>query len=104
MSKIIKTTTTKLENAQIPQSQPKNEIPEKISLSSNTSKRSIHSFSFHALERERLKNLLSKIQNVSKKKMTATDIIKGLLIIGEELDTEKLIEAICQSYTEHLNS
>ncbi len=104
MSKLINTGSTKLTKVQVPQSQPKIDIPDKISLSRKSLPRSTHSFSFHEIERERLKKLLGKVQNISKKKVTATDIIKGLLIIGEELEENKLIEAIRQSYIEHLDT
>lgn len=98
MSKLVPDTNNKISKVESPIVKAhSNKIPEKIILSKTI--RTI-SFSFKKKDKERLFELIEKIQNASEKKITATDILRGLLIAGSKMKDEELLECIQKSFIE----
>ena len=101
MSKLNKNAKSKLSITNIPQEEAKKEIiiPDKI-MSGNKKATKVHTFALKGNDQERMKNILYNVQNLSKKKLTATDILRGLLILGEQTDASEMAEAVNKSFLE----
>jgi hypothetical protein len=101
MSKLNKDAKSKLSSTDIPQEEAKKEIiiPDKIIMGKNKTTK-VHTFALKANDQERIRNILKKVQAETQKKLTATDIIRGLLILGEHTDTTKMIESVKKSFLE----
>ncbi len=74
-------------------------IPEKIMETYKKRKRT-QSFSLKEKDQERLENIVSAAQKHSTRKLSSTDILRGLLIIGEKTPPETIIKNINISFLE----
>jgi hypothetical protein len=101
MSKIKPQTPSKLSLATAPviHSSLDAIIPEKIKLS-GANRRRVKTVSLKNKDIDRLEILLRNIQNTQQKKISSSDIIKGLLILGESIATEELLSYVQQSMIE----
>tara|TARA_Y100000780_G_C13661615_1_gene408871 strand:+ start:952 stop:1254 length:303 start_codon:yes stop_codon:yes gene_type:complete len=100
MSKLTTDINSKLSETKQPKTQsPASSIPEKI-MSTYKKRNRTQSFSLKEKDQERLENILTKAQNHSTKKLSSTDILRGLLIIGEKTNIEKIMENINISFLE----
>lgn len=101
MSKLNKNAQSKLSTTNVPQEEVKKDIiiPEKI-MSGIKKATKVHTFALKVNDQERIKNILYNVQNQSQKKLTATDILRGLLILGEQTDTMEMAEAVKKSFLE----
>jgi hypothetical protein len=101
MSKLNKNAQSKLSTTNVPQEEAKKDliIPEKI-MSGIKKANKVQTFVFKGNDQERIKKILYNVQNQSQKKLTATDILRGLLILGEQTDTMEMAEAVKKSFLE----
>jgi hypothetical protein len=98
MSKLNPDKTSKIRSVENPLNQDtSSKIPDKIM---KQKKSRVHTFSFKKKDKERLAEILESIQDIMEKKITATDILRGLLIIGKETPSEELIRNINKSFLE----
>lgn len=98
MSKLNPNSNSKLSGIEIPVAKTtKHKIPESI-MSRKASRTS--SFSLKKKDKERLFNLLEKITPMTERKITATDILRGLLISGIEMNEEELFSYVKKSFIE----
>ena len=93
---------SKLLTASLPQDVTKTTIaiPEKIRMGGSKRTTIPTTFSFKEIDKDRLKDLEGRVRNISSKKITAVDIIRGLLILAENVEAESLILHIQQSFLE----
>jgi len=96
MSKFIQNSNSKLSTVEIPKTKTMN-IPENI-MSKKNSRTS--SFSLRKKDLERLSDLIFKTQALTERKLTSTDVLRGLFIAGETLNTEDLLSCIQKSFME----
>ncbi len=101
MSKLNKNAKSKLSSTDIPHEEPKKEviIPDRIMMGQHK-RTKVHTFALKANDQERIIDILKKVQTETQKKITSTDIIRGLLILGEQTDTIKIIESVKKSFLE----
>ena len=101
MSKINHSAKSKLSGIEVPQEIPQTmiKIPEKI-LVTEKKPRHIHSFAMRSNDQERLQSLVKVVQSVSQKKITPTDVMRGLLILGEETDAQVLLNSVNKTFLE----
>ena len=101
MSKLNKNAVSKLSSTNIPQEESKKDIviPDKIIMGGNKATK-VHTFALKAKDQERIKSILRNVQAETQKKITATDILRGLLILGECKDTNEIMEAVKNSFLE----
>ena len=98
MSKLTPDKSSKINNISNPL---KMDLSHKIPDTIMSKKKSrVHTFSFKKKDKERLAKLLENIQNLTEKKITATDILRGLFIIGEETQPEEILKNINKSFLE----
>ena len=99
MSKINYNSKNKLSYAESPNEQRKGqfEIPDKIQMSTKPKTR-VTSFSLRSNDQDRFRLLLTRTQSQMTKKITSTDILRGLLIFGESLETESLVECVQKTF------
>jgi len=96
MSKFIQNSNSKLSTVEIPKTKTVN-IPEQIITKKNSR---TSSFSLRKKDLERLSDLLFKSQALTERKLTSTDVLRGLFIAGETLNTEDLLSCIQKSFME----
>jgi len=100
MSKLTTDINSKLSEIKKPKAKYETPvIPDKIMSTYKKRKRTL-SFSLRDKDQERLENIVERTQNQSRKKLSATDILRGLLIIGEKTNTDNIIENINISFLE----
>lgn len=101
MSKINYNVKSKLSNTEAPIEKPKEsfEIPDKIVMS-NQQKSRVTSFSLRPNDQNRFNFLLKRVQHQMQKKITTTDILRGLLVFGEGMDTDDLVESVQKTFLE----
>jgi hypothetical protein len=101
MSKINYNAKSKLSNTEAPPEKPEVtfEIPDKIQLSTQQKIR-VTSFSLRPNDQNRFKFLLTRVQHQMQKRITTTDILRGLLVFGEGMDTDKLVESVQKTFLE----
>lgn len=98
MSKLIPDTNNKLLNTENPViKHSSNKIPEHIAL---TKESRTNSFSLRKKDKERLFDLIDKVQIISERKITATDLLRGLLISGCSMKSEDLLSCVQKSFIE----
>ncbi len=101
MSRINYNSKSKLSNTEAPKENPKEsfEIPDKIQMSTKLKTR-VTSFSLRSNDQDRFKVLLTRVQNQMQKKITSTDILRGLLIFGESMNIDSLVESVQKTFLE----
>jgi ferritin len=101
MSKINYNAKSKLSNTEAPVEKPKQslEIPDKILMSTHQKSR-VTSFSLRPNDQNRFNFLLKKVQHQMHKKITVTDILRGLLLFGEKTDISELTESVKKTFLE----
>lgn len=100
MSKLTTDINSKLNEIKKPKTEPKTPvIPDKI-MSAYKKRKRTQSFSLKDKDQERLENIITNTQNHSTKNLSATDILRGLLIMGEKTDPENIMENINISFME----
>lgn len=101
MSKINLEAKSKLSGIEAPLAISKNEIniPDKI-IARSTKTTRVHTFAMKVKDQERLQFLVNEINSKSSKKITATDIVRGLLVLGEEIEHDLLVNAVHKTFLE----
>lgn len=101
MSKINPEAKSKLVGMEPPTEKPQREtdIPDKIIMGRGKHTK-VQSFAMKTTDQERLELLVKKTQSQTNKKITSTDIIRGLLIVGEKMEEPALIKSIQKSFLE----
>ncbi len=101
MSRLNQNAKSKLSSTNIPQEESKKDIviPDKI-IMGGSKKTKVHTFALKANDQERIKNILKRVQAETQKKLTSTDILRGLLILGETTDTNEIMESVKKSFLE----
>lgn len=101
MSKLDPNAKSKLSSTILPQESTKKNfiVPEKIKMGGKIATK-VHTFALKANDQERIKALVAELQSNSQKKITSTDILRGLLIIGEEMEASTLMDAVKKSFME----
>ena len=101
MSKINPEAKSKLSGIELPVENPKKEIniPEKIIVGEKRLTK-VHSFALKSGDQERLQLLVREVQSQTNKKITSTDVIRGLLISGEKMELSLLIDSIQKTFLE----
>ncbi|MBP9752185.1 MAG: hypothetical protein KBD31_00015 [Proteobacteria bacterium] len=98
MSKLNPDTSNKFSTVETPVlKQTTTKIPDKI-ISKKISRTS--SFSLRKKDKERLFDILEKVNNMTEKKVTSTDVLRGLLISGINMSNEDLLSCVQKSFME----
>lgn len=100
MSKLNPNQPSKLLSTPLPQEKSSIVIPDKIKMGGSKRTTTPTTFSFKEIDKERLKCLEERLRNITTKKITAVDIIRGLLILSENTDEAAIMLHIQKSFLE----
>jgi hypothetical protein len=67
---------------------------------SSKNKTRVTSFYLRSNDQVRFKVLLTRTQHQMQKKITTTDILRGLLVFGEGMDMDDLVESVQKTFLE----
>lgn len=100
MSKINPNKSTKLSATAIPRPDILSGYYSTLNKPGKKLSRIVKSFAMREKDLERLKNINEKIQSKQHKNVTASDVVKALLILAEKTDIDTLVQCFQQSLIE----
>lgn len=102
MSKLKHNQPSKLSLTPAPQNNSEKTIiiPEKIKMGGGGRNTTPTSFALKEIDKQRIKRLEERIQKLTSKKINTADILRGLLIIGEDIEETILMSNINKSFLE----